>query len=78
MNQYKFKVTRSFKTVDGRECEAGATVELRDRDEVRRLLSLGFILPGGPRNCDIPSKREQSDGKTRKFKAPNASTFYTR
>jgi hypothetical protein len=80
MNKYLFKVKRAFKSTSGRECQAGDAVELRDRDEVRRLLSLGFILPGGPRNADreeLPPEAKDTPRRG-KWRAVQTSTIYTR
>ena len=71
-SKYLFVVRRQFKTADGRECHEGDTVELKNRDEVRALLSLGFVIPGGRRTTDLGTPTP------RKFKAVNDSTFYTR
>lgn len=71
-SQYLFVVKRDFKTVDGRQCSAGNVVTLTDRDEVRRLLSLGFVIPGGKRTTD------RVESGVRKWKAVNETAFYTR
>lgn len=47
-----FKVKRSFTDQLGRKHWPGATIQLNDVDEVRRLLGLGFVVPGGKRTMD--------------------------
>ncbi len=82
MNHYIFQVKRAFKSVSGRECKPGEAVELTDREEVRRLLSLGFVIPGGLRTADREEpgsrKLDGAPAGPRKFKAVNPTTFYTR
>lgn len=47
-----FKVKRSFTDQAGRNHSAGSTIQLSDQAEVQRLLSLGFVVPGGKRTMD--------------------------
>ena len=76
-DQFLFSVKRSFTAADGRECACGSTIELRDVAEVRRLISLGFVLPAAARTMDHSCMIRPVRGRGGRM-ALNATTFYTR
>jgi len=58
-----FKVKRDFTDQAGRKHAAGTTAQLNDREEVRILMSLGFVVPGGNRTIDAGSVNVQWVGQ---------------